>query len=190
MRTLFAVLALAALSLLPYSIQQLRLHEALQPRQAENPDHPSIAFLGDSQILIPNWDALLGCNDTANYGIGGNTSAQILERLDSVIAMHPRFVVVMAGTNDALQDLSPEISVLNIEAIKRKLRADRVPYVVVAPPPLPAKSAAIKAIANAATIQIQFSAEDLLDDGIHLKRSGYAKWRDAMEPFSQSFCRR
>jgi lysophospholipase L1-like esterase len=172
-----------------YLIQQFELHEALRPHNLANPDHPSIAFLGDSHTEVPNWDTLLNCHGTANYGTGGDTSAQILKRLDNVIAARPRLVIVMAGTNDALQEISPEVTVLNIESIKRKLRAERIPHVVLAPPPLPAKADAIEVISDAATLKIPFAATDLLDDGVHLRRSGYAKWRDALEPFSKTLCK-
>lgn len=185
---IFALVILIAPLALYISLDQLKLHEALQPRKTDNPDHPSVAFLGDSHTLIPNWDILLNCSNTANYGIGGDTSAQIFERLEGVMARHPRLIVIMTGTNDALRDIPPETTIINIEKIKRKLRADCISHIVLAPPPLPARAEAIEIISDAATMQVPFVASDLLADGIHLRRSGYAKWRDAMSPLLERFC--
>jgi lysophospholipase L1-like esterase len=184
-RTLLVLLAGGAFYV---AIQRFELHEALQPHDSDNPTRPSIAFLGDSHTLIPNWDALLNCRNTANYGIGGDTSEKILQRLDGVISARPLLVVVMAGTNDVLQDIPPETTILNIENIKRKLRDAHIPHIILAPPPILAKASIIDAISDAATLRIPFSSTDLLNDGVHLRSSGYAKWRDAISPTVRQIC--
>jgi lysophospholipase L1-like esterase len=81
------------------AFQRYELHRALRPLA------PTIAFLGDSHTANQDWDLLLGCHDTANYGVGGETSAKIMVRLEQVIAAKPRFVIVMAGTNDAIENV-------------------------------------------------------------------------------------
>lgn len=170
------------------AFQRYELHRPLQPHGYERPLAPTIAFLGDSHTANSDWDLLLGCRDTANYGVGGETSAKIMVRLEQVIAAKPRFVIVMAGTNDAIQNVPPETTIANIETIKRELRSAHIPHLVLAPPPLPVRAKTIEEISDAATLKVPFSSDDLAVDGIHLRRSGYVKWRDAIAPIVKDIC--
>jgi lysophospholipase L1-like esterase len=46
----------------------------------------------------------------------------------------------------------------------------------------------IEEISDAATLKVPFSSDDLAVDGIHLRRSGYVKWRDAIAPIVKDIC--
>lgn len=63
---------------------------------------PAVVFIGDS--ITENWaraDAAFFSGTQAGRGIGGQTSAQILVRFpEDVIALRPKIVHIMAGTND------------------------------------------------------------------------------------------
>jgi lysophospholipase L1-like esterase len=167
---------------------EIVLHYALQGRPHEPPKTPTIVMLGDSHTAIVDWPAITNCENIANLGVGGNTSAQMLDRIRSVLELKPRLVFIMAGTNDAFENIDPEITVSNLTKIEALLRDDSIEYQVVAPPPLPRNETAIRRISEAATLHVPFVDADLMPDKVHLKRSGYAKWRDTIEPLSRAFC--
>lgn len=64
--------------------------------------HPAVVFIGDS--ITENWaraDTAMFSGDRAGRGIGGQTSAQVLVRFpEDVVALGPKVVHIMAGTND------------------------------------------------------------------------------------------
>jgi lysophospholipase L1-like esterase len=182
--------SLLAVSLLGYMTlaPEIELHYALQKTEEPNPEHPTIAMLGDSQTLTANWPRLVHCSNIANFGVGGNTSAQMLSRLPAIVIAHPRVVFIMAGTNDAIERVDPTITISNLEIIETDLTVHGIAFFVQTPPPLPSQDATIEAIANFATLKIPFTQDDLLSDHIHLRRSGYAKWRDAIYPIVARYC--
>ncbi len=57
-----------------------------------------------------------------NLGISGNTTAQGLERIDSVIKLNPKVVLLLLGGNDYLQDVPIEETFKNIETIIQKIQ--------------------------------------------------------------------
>jgi lysophospholipase L1-like esterase len=62
--------------------------------------HPLLVFFGDSRALMWGHPVVPGYT-VANRGIGWQTTAQILARVENdVIAMHPDVVVLEAGVND------------------------------------------------------------------------------------------
>jgi acyl-CoA thioesterase-1 len=99
---------------------------------------PVIVALGDSLT------AGLGVNPSSNYparlqekldsagyryrvvneGISGDTSAQGLNRLGAVVALHPKIVIVELGANDGLRGVPLEETRRNLEAIIRQLQQD------------------------------------------------------------------
>jgi lysophospholipase L1-like esterase len=66
-------------------------------------------FLGDS--ITENWllaDPALFSGGVVNRGISGQTSPQMLVRFEAdVVALHPRVVHIMAGTNDLAGNTGP-----------------------------------------------------------------------------------
>lgn len=96
--------------------------------QLEEPksDTPRIILFGDSKCSqwspLPEWDGY----EIVNRGIGGETTAQIKERIEvDVIALKPSIVIFQAGINDlkaigvlgAQQDQITETCVQNIKDI-------------------------------------------------------------------------
>src|SRR6202051_4824031 len=77
-----------------------------------------IVFLGDS--ITDNWnlsDSFPG-KPYVNRGIGGQTTPQILLRFrQDVIALKPKAVVILAGTNDIAENTGP----ITLEAIEDNL---------------------------------------------------------------------
>lgn len=74
---------------------------------AFQPEDIDIVCLGDSITQKLGWQDVLPCWRVANRGIGSDTTAGMTARIDSVKALDPAVVSLMAGVND-LGDKSPE----------------------------------------------------------------------------------
>ncbi|MES2607011.1 MAG: GDSL-type esterase/lipase family protein [Pseudomonadota bacterium] len=70
---------------------------------------PQLVFMGDS--ITENWllgDSALFDDNNINRGIGGQTTPQMLLRFRAdVVALQPRFVHILAGTNDVAGNTGP-----------------------------------------------------------------------------------
>jgi hypothetical protein len=152
------------------------------------PAHPSIVMLGDSHTEFVNWPMLLHCQNIANYGVGGDNTAQILQRLPGVLMLKPKLIILMAGTNDARRYVPQDQTVANLLAIKLQVTERGIEFISLTPPPLPSRGDSIMTSISTASTVIPFTEDDLLDDKIHLRRSGYAKWRDAISPIVSRYC--
>lgn len=64
-------------------------------------------------------DGVIG--EVFNFGVGGETAYEGLQRVDSVMGVHPDVAIVEFGTNDALQDLPVDVTEANLDAILRDL---------------------------------------------------------------------
>ena len=145
-------------------------------------------MLGDSLVDSVNWRLLLHCNGIGNYAERGATTAQMLAHLPSILALKPRLVMVMGGTNDALLNIAPQETMANLGAIEAEATRNGVAFISFSPPPLPGKADVLAPVRAAASITIPFDESDLSKDRIHLKASGYAKWRDAAVPTVLMYC--
>jgi acyl-CoA thioesterase-1 len=75
--------------------------------------------------------------DQANYsyrivnaGIGGNTTADGLSRLQSIIALNPRLVILELGANDGLRGLPIAAVRKNLETLIERLQAAAIPIIM------------------------------------------------------------
>ena len=89
-------------------------------------DQGALVFLGDS--ITQGWGDLLGKlfpgTKTANRGISGDTTRGVLYRLpEDVLALHPKGVVLLIGTNDLEENATPETAATNVVLILDALRA-------------------------------------------------------------------
>ena len=101
---------------------------------------PRAVFMGDS--ITDNWvrgDPALFANGIVGRGIGGQTSPQMLARFrQDVVALRPRVVHIMAGTNDVAGNTGPttlEDYQHNMLAMIDLARANDIAVVVAAIPP-------------------------------------------------------
>ena len=106
---------------------------------------PVIVAFGDSltagQGIDPslNYPAKLQAKmDAAGYryrvvnaGVSGEISAQGLDRVQSIAALHPAVVIVEFGANDGLRGLPAETTRQNLSAIVGRLQSDGAKVVVV-----------------------------------------------------------
>ena len=153
-----------------------------------NPERPLIAMLGDSLVDSVNWRLLLHCDGIGNYGVRGDTTAQMLARLPRILELKPKLLMVMGGTNDALLEIAPQETIANLKAIEAEATRNGTAYVSFSPPPLPVRAGVLAPVRAAASIAIPFDEGDLAKDRIHLKASGYAKWRDAALQTVRKYC--
>ncbi|CAM3032191.1 GDSL-type esterase/lipase family protein [Rariglobus hedericola] len=86
------------------------LHQKLLARTAQG--GVDILFLGDSLTALWDkegktvWDARFAPLKAANYGIGGNSTRQVIWRLENgeIDNLNPKLVVLMIGTNNIYSD--------------------------------------------------------------------------------------
>ncbi|WP_339428739.1 GDSL-type esterase/lipase family protein [Pseudomonas taetrolens] len=83
--------------------------------------HRDIVMLGDSLTARGAWTELTQSSSIANRGIGGDTTAGILSRLDPIILMKPKAIFIMAGINDLGRNIPPSEITTNYIAIIERL---------------------------------------------------------------------
>jgi lysophospholipase L1-like esterase len=174
-------------------------------------DQRAIVFLGDSitQGWHDDFDGAFPELKTANRGISGDTTRGVLVRLqEDVIALNPRAVVLLIGTND-LDEAggNPWIVASNIRLIVEQLRAHNPAMPVVICQVMPSSAQKnrpaflirrINQLILELTIdQPQVTVVDtwklfagpdndapaaLFPDLLHPNNLGYAKWAAALRP--------
>ncbi len=100
---------------------QRRLMWAKQVEQDQN----AVVFLGDS--ITQGWGELLKKHfpglKAANRGISGDTTRGVLIRLkEDVLALRPKAVVLLIGTNDLEEGADPETIAANMKLILAELK--------------------------------------------------------------------
>lgn len=150
-----------------------------------------VAFMGDS--LTQGW-----AFPRANFGIFGQTTAQMLERFPAQISgKRFRTVVILGGTNDTLLAINPDVTLANLSRMIDLARSQHIEPVLAEIPPiykedgrfLPAVerlNAAIVVLALSKQVKLADYYDALLDhqscfsDGTHLKRRGYLRMEFAL----------
>jgi lysophospholipase L1-like esterase len=84
----------------------------------------TVAFVGDSLTENGHWQDWFPDDTVQNFGVGGSTSDDVIERLPDIISTHPDTVIVVVGTNDLAWRRSVEHIVRNIETILVTIRRD------------------------------------------------------------------
>jgi lysophospholipase L1-like esterase len=163
-------------------------------RRLPRPSLRPIVMLGDSITADGEWGELLP--GVINRGIGGDTSAGVLRRIQTVINARPRAVYLMIGTNDAyMLGLSPRQTAANVRKIVRRLRRGvpdaRIYVQTLLPGAGEGKNRTVRAIN--AELRRGVPGAELIDmhdafcrngsmnpaysaDGLHLNGDGYRLW--------------
>jgi lysophospholipase L1-like esterase len=170
----------------------------------------ALVFLGDS--ITQGWgddmSAAFGPTRVANRGIGGDTSRGVLYRLrEDVIALEPRGVVLLVGTNDIEDGAAPEVVAENVRLIiEELLRHDpRLPILLceVFPSTTRLRRPAL-ILRHLNNLYAQLAAQywqvrlvptwelyatdhgearaEQFPDLLHPNEAGYAVWADALRP--------
>jgi lysophospholipase L1-like esterase len=88
--------------------QLARYHDANAALKPPAPGENRVVFFGDSITDIWHLDEYFPGKPYINRGIGGQTTPQMLVRFrQDVIDLHPKIVVILAGTNDIAGNTGP-----------------------------------------------------------------------------------
>jgi len=182
-------------------------YQLLAPTYAALPRHAAIVMLGDSITALTDWNALLPSFDVANRGMPGDTTEGVLERIDSIVAMHPRCVAVMLGINDLSEERSVQQVLKNYDAIVDRLNRNGSTVIVQSTllTSYKPKNASVIDIDHALAETCRQSGRCLyLDlnstiaptgaitdspDGLHLGPNSYKIWANTLTPLLNYNCR-
>lgn len=174
-----------------------------------------IAFIGDSicqnaQLLFGDWNTILGRTDCCNYGIGGQTTEELVSRIDELASRQYEMVVFICGINDIGRGHTNEEIVANYAAMIDAIRANNPACEFLLVSVLPTTSAfytgqqgkivqlneAYKLFASETSgvtyvdVYPAFTAKagdyaypELLSDGLHPNQAGYAKMAEVIAPY-------
>ena len=160
-----------------------------------------VAFLGDSITAGGRWDLMFPRIRVGNFGIDGDRSDQVLERLLPLIRFRPSRIFLMIGTNDLGWGIGEDAIVCNVAAIlgqlKQALPGCRL-YLQTVLPRDGAYTARVRSLnlryvrlAHEETIELVdlFPLFDdgqgrlhpeLTEDDLHLLPAAYEIWREAL----------
>ena len=143
MKKLFIFLILTTMSIFGYSQDWFGFnrYQADNERIISSGNYPEVVFMGNS--ITDNWayfhPDFFSSHNYCGRGISGQTSAQMLVRfMADVVALHPKAVVIMAGTNDVAHNeywVSPEKVVENIVAMCDIAKANGIIPIISSIPP-------------------------------------------------------
>lgn len=163
----------------------------------------NVVFVGDGLSACARWEDRFPELDVHDHGVSGDTTDDVIGRLDAVIAAAPTAVVLQVGTNDVGWNRSDEYIVRNIETILctlRKQLPDARVLVHSVPPREPDFAPVIRSINRhlrqfAPTVKARFvdlwptlSAPDgslsleWSTDRLHLTEAGYVVWLGELRP--------
>jgi len=192
----------------------LSLHYRLRKAYFNIETHKAdpIVFLGDSMTDEGHWHELFPKLNLVNRGIGGDTTAGVLNRIDQVTKLAPPKIFLMIGTNDLcfnrqipdiIKNYDEILSILHQRLPNTKIYMESVlpfndhifPSVYLRTNEnIKTLNVGIKKLAqlhNDPYIDLtkyfsdkdgRLPAEDTVD-GLHLNEKGYAIWRDQLRKF-------
>ena len=101
-----------------YNLQRRSLFEVLPVLSSD------IVFLGNSITDGCEWSELFNNRHIKNRGISADRSGWLLDRLDPIIAGHPKKLFLMIGTNDLAGGASPEQIVADVARLIDRFQAE------------------------------------------------------------------
>jgi len=165
------------------------------PRPERAPDGP-LLLLGDSLTEAGPWQEAFPDREVVNAGRTGDTTVEIAERLEEVLAARPAAVVLMAGTNESRRATVEQV-VRGLEDVLFQLRHGLPDARLVVCSVLPRERERADWIRDvnihvrqfAPTVKAEFLdlwplfaeedgelREELTPDRLHLTDVGYAAW--------------
>ena len=179
----------------------------------EKPDanaSSKIVFLGDSITFQEDWNVLFGVSDIANAGVSGNTTDDVLARLNMVTNAKPEKIFLMIGINDLLRGKDAPYVFANYQKIISEIRAKSPDTTIYMQSVLPVDndvtSSVYGTVDSQAIVNLNNEIKSLSDenkiffidlyssfcgadsklyaryakDGLHLNSHGYAVWEDLL----------
>jgi lysophospholipase L1-like esterase len=170
---------------------------------AAGPSDGPVVFVGDKLTQAGSWSDWLPDVQVANLGRAGDTTADVLDRLDDVIAAQPSAVVLLIGTNDLSHRASVEQVVRGNEEILFKLRHELPHTRLIVQSVLPRERERAEDIHEVNIHLRQFAPSvkaeyvdvfalladehgalrpEFSQDGVALSDAGYQTWLEALRP--------
>lgn len=86
--------------------------------------HGTLVLVGDSLTQGGDWESWMPGEEIVNLGVAGDTSDDVVARLNDVVEAGPALVALLIGTNDLAWRRSVEHVVRNVETILVTLRKE------------------------------------------------------------------
>lgn len=178
-----------------------------EPQQDILPAGSTVVALGDSltygyganpKTAYPTVLAELSKWNVVNAGVNGDTSADVLTRVNEITEQNPDLVLLGVGGNDVLQRIAPDTTRANIIATIDTLQSNNIDVVLIAEPYLSTSALFGKAsdnplyedIAEAEGIPLYsdgwstvLSDEALKSDKIHANAAGYRQFAEGLHDY-------
>ena len=178
-----------------------------QPAKQALPAGSTVIALGDSltygygatpESAYPQHLAELTQWRVINAGVNGDTSNDVLARLNGIITQHPDLVLLSVGGNDVLQRVPPATTSQNITDIVIQLKKANIPVVLISQPHFSASALfgkasdnpVYKTIAKAEEVPLYeegwskvLSDESLKSDQIHANAAGYRHFAEGLHDY-------
>ena len=178
-----------------------------EPTQTALPAGSTVVALGDSltygygannETAYPTVLAELSKWNVVNAGVNGDTSADVLTRVNEITEQNPDLVLLGVGGNDVLQRIAPDTTRANIIATIDTLQSNNIDVVLIAEPHLSTSALFGKAsdnplyedIAEAEGIPLYsdgwstvLSDEALKSDNIHANAAGYRQFAEGLHDY-------
>jgi lysophospholipase L1-like esterase len=182
-------------------------------KKIKNISEKKILFLGDSITARQDWNGLFGINDILNAGVSGNTTDDVLARLNEVFLFQPKpeKVFLMIGINDLIMGKDINHVMTNYQKIIDQIKAASPESKIYIESILPInnevsplgrvesqeiidlnKKLSLMAVKNNATFINLYPLFcgpdnqmrlDLAADGVHPNAKGYAIWKYLVGPY-------
>lgn len=179
------------------------------PQQNSLPAGSTVIALGDSltygygaslDAAYPTVLANLSQWKVINAGVNGDTSADVLARVDDITAQNPDLVLLGVGGNDVLRRIPSETTRANINTTIETLQSENIEVVLIAEPYFSTSALFGKAsnnpiyeeIADAKKIPLYsggwsavLSDNTLKSDRIHANTAGYRQFAEGLHDYLQ-----
>ncbi|WP_201509212.1 GDSL-type esterase/lipase family protein [Psychrobacter alimentarius] len=179
------------------------------PQQNSLPAGSTVISLGDSltygygaslDAAYPTVLANLSQWKVINAGVNGDTSADVLARVDDITAQNPDLVLLGVGGNDVLRRIPSETTRANINTTIETLQSENIEVVLIAEPYFSTSALFGKAsdnpiyeeIADAKKIPLYsggwsavLSDNTLKSDRIHANAAGYRQFAEGLHDYLQ-----
>lgn len=161
-----------------------------------------IVLLGDSHFEYFDAAEMLNDKRIRNRGISGQTSAEMLRRMDEIERAGPRMILLLAGANDAFQKRGTEAYLRDMEQLIARAKAAAKGVAVLSIPPttdrefqpeLDRYNAVLTRLCERLDVTYidlrpALEKDGLLDpaltyDGLHLNTDGYRRIVPLIKPF-------
>lgn len=180
-------------------------HDA--PKFSPLPNGAKVVALGDSLTFgygvdkSKSYPAVLAKKtgwNIINMGVNGDTTADVLARMNEVFAQNPKLVLLGIGGNDVLRRVNAGQTRTNLINIIKALQDKNIPVVLIAEPHLSTSALFGKATDNPVYKDVAdeldvplfkkswsniLSDDKLKSDQIHANEAGYAKFADELYEF-------